>query len=176
MTYRPAESMFGPPFTARIPSVLYTLLAVVVVLLVASAEMGRSALLKAYLIDRPHPIEARTFAALLVVGALASLVRSGMRGVRIRGDAVEYRDVATLGWPKVRRYKWAQIDRIVFDEDHSIALDLWDGTRAFLPVVSDARGLSSVLETVAAARAIPVSGGAGLDEIPESEEFDTDPP
>jgi hypothetical protein len=33
-----------------------------------------------------------------------------------------------------------------------------------------------VLETVAAARAIPVKGGAGLDEIPESGEFDTDSP
>lgn len=175
MTYRPAESMFGPPFSARIPSMLYMAVALVVVLMVASAEAGQSAALRAYLIERPHPIEARTFAALLVLGAIASLVRSNMRGVRIRGDALEYRDVATMGWPKVRRYKWAQIDRIIF-EDSSIALDLWDGTRAFLPVVSDLRGLSSVLETIAAARAIPVKGGAGLDDIPESGEFDTDAP
>lgn len=175
MTYRPAESTFGPPLAARIPSLLYMTLALAVVLMVAAAEAGQSASLRAYLIERPHPIEARTFAALLVLGALASLLRSNMRGVRIRGDAVEYRDVASLGWPKVRRYKWAQIDRIVF-EDQVIALDLWDGTRAFLPVVSDLRGLSSVLETVAAARAIPVKGGAGLDEIPESGEFDPDSP
>lgn len=175
MTYRPAESMFGPPFSARIPSMLYLGVALVVVLLVASAETGQSAVLHAYLIQRPHPIEARTFAALLVLGALASLLKANMRGVRIRGDAVEYRDVAPLGWPKVRRYKWAQIDRIVFEGERSIALDLWDGTRAFLPLVSDPRALSSVLETIAAARAIPVKGGAGLDEIPESEEFDADP-
>jgi len=175
MTYRPAETTFGPPFSARIPSMLYMAVALAVVLMVAAAEAGQSAALRAYLIERPRPIEARTFAALLVLGALASLLRSNMRGVRIRGDAVEYRDVATLGWPKVRRYKWAQIDRVVF-EDSGIAFDLWDGTRAFLPEVSDLRGLSSVLETVATARAIPVKGGAGLDEIPESGEFDTDSP
>lgn len=176
MTYRPAESMFGPPFAARIPSVLYLLLAGTVVVAVIMAELAQGGWLRAYLIERPHPIEARTFAALLALGALASLVRSSMRGVRIRGDAVEFRDVAMLGWPKVRRYKWAQIDRIVFGEDRSVALDLWDGTRAFLPVVSDARGLSAILEKVAAARAIPVTGGAGLDEIPESEEFESEPP
>jgi hypothetical protein len=176
MTYRPAESMFGPPWSARIPSVLYVLLAGSVVALVASAEMAQGGALRAYLIERPHPIEARTFAALLAVGALASLVRSSMRGVRIRGDALEFRDVASLGWPKVRRYKWAQIDRIVFEEDRSVALDLWDGTRAFLPVVSDPRRLSTVLEKVAAARAIPVTGGVGLDEIPETEEFESEPP
>jgi hypothetical protein len=176
MTYRPAETTFGPPWSKRIPSALYMLLAMSVVAMVASAETGQSRALRAYLIERPHPIDARTFALLLLIGAVASLVRSGMRGVRIRSDAVEYRDVASLGWPRVRRYKWAQIDRIVFHEDDSIALDLWDGTRAFLPVVSNVRGLSSVLETVAAARAIPVTGGVGLDEIPESDEFETDPP
>jgi hypothetical protein len=176
MTYRPAESMFGPPWSSRIPSLVYLFLAVLVVVMVASAEMGPSGWLRAYLIEQQRPIGARTFAGLLVIGALASVMRTNMRGVRIRADALEYRDVAALGWPRVRRYKWAQIDRIVFSEDNSISLDLWDGTRAFLPVVSDARGLSSVLEKVAAARAIPVSGGAGLDEIPESEEFDTDPP
>ncbi len=175
MTYRPAESMFGPPWSARIPSMLYLLLAAMVVTLVVSAEMGHGAL-RAYLIERPRPISARAFAALLMVGALASLLRSSMRGVRIRGDAVEYRDVASLGWPRIRRYKWAQIDRIVFEADRSVALDLWDGTRAFLPVVSDPRGLSNVLEKVAAARAIPVTGGSGLDELPDSQEFDSDPP
>ena len=54
----------------------------------------------------------------------------------------------------------------------AIALDLWDGSRAFLPEVSDREGLAAVLEKVAVARAIPVRGGAGLDEIPESDEFE----
>ena len=177
MTYRPAESMFGPPWSARIPSLVYTLIAGTAVALVVSAELRPNTWLWAYLIQQPRPIQARTFAGLLSIGALASLIRSGMRGVRIRGDALEYRDVASLGWPRVRRYKWAQIDRIVFEKGNSsIALDLWDGTRAFLPVVSDPRGLSAVLEKVAMARAIPVSGGAGLDEIPDKEEFDSEPP
>jgi hypothetical protein len=96
-----------------------------------------------------------------------------MRGVRVRGDAVEYRDVVSLAWPRVRRYKWAQIDRITL-RDGAIGLDLWDGTHTELPPVSDPPGLSRVLEQVAAARAIPITGGRGLDEIPDSEEFDSE--
>jgi hypothetical protein len=55
-----------------------------------------------------------------------------------------------------------------------ISLDLWDGTQQELPPVSNAQGLRRVLEKVAAARAIPITGGQGLDEIPESDEFDSD--
>jgi hypothetical protein len=174
MTYRPAESFFGPPLIMRVPSILYALIALLVVALVASAEMGPpGSALRAYMIERPHPISARAFAIMIVIGAVASILRAGMRGVRIRGDALEYRDVVSWAWPRVRRYKWAQIDRITLSSD-MISLDLWDGTQQELPPVSDARGLSRVLEKVAAARAIPISGGQGLDEIPESDEFDSD--
>jgi hypothetical protein len=105
-----------------------------------------------------------------LVGALASILQSSMRGVRIRGDGVEYRDMVTIGIPRVKRLRWAQMDCIVLDLPQTIAIDLWDGTRAYLPVVSDRALLSATLEKVAAARAIPVRGGAGLDEIPEREE------
>ena len=174
MTYRPAESFFGPPLIVRVPSILYAVLALAVVVMVASAEMGPpGSFLRAYMIERPHPISARTFAIMVVIGAVASILRSGMRGVRIRGDAVEYRDVVSWTWPRIRRFKWAQIDRITLSSD-MVSLDLWDGTHQELPPVSDAEGLSRVLEKVAAARAIPISGGQGLDEIPESDEFDSD--
>ncbi|HLV64599.1 MAG TPA: hypothetical protein VKY73_02255, partial [Polyangiaceae bacterium] len=72
---------------------------------------------------------------------------------------------------KLKRYRWAQIDRVILDLPHTVALDLWDGTRAFLPRVADRQGLGAALEKVAAARAIPVRGGAGLDEIPESTDY-----
>ena len=74
------------------------------------------------------------------------------------------------GIPRVKRVRWAQMDCIVLDLPQTIAIDLWDGTRAYLPVVNDRALLSATLEKVAAARAIPVRGGAGLDEIPESAE------
>jgi len=41
--------------------------------------------------------------------------------------------------------------------------------------VDDREGLAATLEKVAAARAIPVRGGVGLDEIPEAEELEEDP-
>jgi hypothetical protein len=177
MTYRPAETVFGPPLAQRLPSFIYLFAALAVAAVVAIAERSPpGSTLYDWVIarDAARLITSRTLAIVLLAGAVASLVRASMRGVRVRGDGVEYRDVLPLGWPRVRRYKWAQIDRIVLDTPRAIALDLWDGTRAFLPRVNDRSGLSAALEKVAAARAIPVRGGAGLDEIPERAEFDSE--
>jgi hypothetical protein len=154
---------------------VYAAIAVLVAVMMLLAERGVPGTgLRAYLIEQPHPIGPWTFVALIGVGAIASMLRASMRGVRVRGDSLEYRDVVSFAWPRVRRYRWAQIDRILLDAEQSLALDLWDGTRAFLPSVGDHRGLSAVLEKVGAARAIPVRGGVGLDEIPDSTEFDDD--
>jgi hypothetical protein len=177
MTYRPTEAFFGPPWVVRVPSLVYLLIAVTALIVLIVAEQGPSdtwLYVKLVEEDVRHIISARTLVAVLLVSATAATLRAGMRGVRVRGDAVEYRDVVAFGWPKVKRYKWAQIDRIILDSSHHVSLDLWDGTRAFLPTVSDRVGLSAALEKVAAARAIPVRGGRGIDEIPESGEYDTD--
>lgn len=174
MTYRPAETAFGPPLSARIPSFIYLLAALLVVMVVVLAENSpHGSWLYVNVVERGARgvIASRTVAFLLVLGALSALLRANMRGVRIRGDGVEYRDVVSLGLPRLRRYRWAQIDGIVLDLPESVALDLWDGTRAFLPVVADRVGLAAALEKVGVARAIPVRGGVGLDEIPESVDF-----
>jgi hypothetical protein len=174
MTYRPKESVFGPPFVVRVPSLLYLAIAIAVAGVVLVAERSPGSALFAYIVERDvhRIIGSRTLAIVLFASALAAVLRSSMRGVRVRGDGVEYRDVLTLGWPRVRRFRWAQIDCIVLDQPRMIAIDLWDGTRAFLPEVGDRDGLAALLEKVATARAIPVRGGAGLDEIPESDEFE----
>jgi hypothetical protein len=177
MTYRPTETSFGPPFLLRVPSLLYVALALAAVIVVLIAESSSStSWLYVNVVERGVRgfMSARVFAGCLVVGALASVLRTNMRGVRIRGDGVEYRDVVSLGIPRLRRYKWAQIDRVILDSPRSVALDLWDGTRAFLPEVSDRPTLSATLEKVAHARAIPVRGGKGLDELPDSAEFSED--
>lgn len=174
MTYRPTETSFGPPLLVRVPSILYGLTALAAVVTVVLAESSPSgSWLYVNVVERGVRgfMSARMFAGCLVVGALASLIRAGMRGVRIRSDGVEYRDIVSLGIPKLRRFKWAQIDRVILDSPRYIALDLWDGTRAFLPEVSDRPTLSATLEKVAHARAIPVRGGQGLDELPDSAEF-----
>lgn len=174
MTYRPAESIFGPPWPARVPAMLYVLLALGVVAFVVTGEAAPSnTWLYIYVVEQDvhRVVGMRTLAAVVCLSALATVVRSGMRGVRVRPDGVEYRDVLTLGLPRVRRFRWAQIDCVVLDQPNTIALDLWDGSRAFLPRVGDRAGLALVLETVATARAIPVRGGRGIDEIPESGEI-----
>jgi hypothetical protein len=173
MTYRPTETSFGPPLLIRVPSLIYAALAAAAVVVVLIAESSpSSSWLYVNVVERGVRgiMSARTFAACLVVGAVASVLRANMRGVRIRGDGVEYRDVVSLGIPRLKRFKWAQIDRVILDAPRNVALDLWDGTRAFLPEVSDRPSLSATLEKVAHARAIPVRGGHGLDELPESGE------
>ena len=174
MTYRPTESTFGPPFAARIPSLLYLACALAGVAIVVVAEHSSSnSWLYVNVVERGVRglMSARLCAGLLLAGAVSSFLRTNMRGVRVRGDGVDYRD-SSLGWPRARRFKWAQIDRIVLDMPTHIALDLWDGSRSFLPTVADRAGLALVLEKVGHSRAIPVRGGLGLDEIPEEGEFD----
>lgn len=175
MTYAPAESTFGPPLRTRIPSFVYLALALAVIVTVVIAESSPSdSWLFVNIVERGQrgPITARTLAFMVFLGAFSSVLRANMRGVRIRGDGVEYRDIVSLGLPKVKRFRWAQIDQIILDlPEQCVALDLWDGSRAFLPIVQDRSGLANALERVGAARAIPVRGGVGLDEIPESADF-----
>lgn len=178
MTYRPTERVFLPPWHLRLPSLVYLGLAVMVLVVVVVAEQSptNSALfIRVIEQNARRVISPRTFAILLVVSAASAAIRTGMRGVRVRGDGIEYRDIVGFVWPKRRRYRWPQIDRILFDIPAEIAVDLWDGTRAYLPKVADRDGLVSTLEVVAAARAIPVRGGAGLDDIPEADELEEDP-
>jgi hypothetical protein len=174
MTYRPAETAFGPPVRVKIPAFLYLLVALAAAMTVLIAEKSPAgSFLYLQIVERSARgfVSARTVTVLLILGAISSLVRANMRGVRIRSDGVEYRDVVTLGLPKLRRYRWAQIDRVVLDLPDCLAFDVWDGTRVFLPEVADRAGLSQALEKIAAARAIPVRGGLGLDELPESPEL-----
>lgn len=173
MTYRPADAVFGPPFSVRLPSLVYLGVALIVSTLVLVGERSpANSWLHDYVVAQNvgRVISSRTLALALILGAISSAVRTSMRGVRVRGDGVDYKEVVAL-WPRVRRYKWAQIDRISLTTRSSIILDLWDGTHAVLPAVRDQKGLGQALERVAYARAIPVLGGAGLDDIPESRDF-----
>jgi hypothetical protein len=173
MTYRPTERNFGPPGWVWVAPSLYMLLAVAVAVIVAMAEANpESSPLFSYLVNKGRTgwVSTRALAVFLIAGGAASVVRSSMRGVRVRGDGLIYRDLVSFTWPKVRRFRWPQIDAVLLDQRDTIALDLWDGSRVYLPEVADRDGLAIVLEKVAAARAIPVRGGGRLDEIPEPEQ------
>lgn len=168
MTYRPRETVFGPPLSARLPSLFYLAFALGVVAFVLLGEQADSnSWWFNYVVaeDVRRVMKIRTFAVILLISALASLIRAGMRGVRIYPDGVETRDVLSFILPRLKRYRWPQIERIVFDQKTVIALDLWDGSRAFLPAVGEHDKLAAALERVAAARAIPVRGGTLDSEI-----------
>jgi hypothetical protein len=169
MTYRPRASVYSVPWRERIPSLVYLAAAVLSVALVVIGERSAPGSWPyEYIVvrDRSRLLGSRAFATLLSIGAISSVLRGSMRGVRIFGDGVEAREITPLFVPRVRRYRWTQMVLIVVDQPH-VALELWDGQRAVLPAVGDREGLVATLERVAAARDIPVQGGRGLDEIPE---------
>jgi hypothetical protein len=165
MTYRPKEEFFGPPLWARVPSFLHAAVALGVVILVVVVEKRPGSALYAYMFRQEHLIDAHMLAIAFAVSGTASLIRSGMRGVRVRPDWVEYRDVISSLWPRVKKFRWAQIDQITFEPSGSISVNLWDGRREFLPKVEDRSRLGRTLERVALARAIPLSGATGLDDL-----------
>ena len=169
MTYRPREAVYSVPWLERVPSLVYLAAALVAVVLVLVGEHSDpGSWLFHYVVVQDHMrlISSRTFAVVLSLGAIASVLRGNMRGVRIFGDGVEAREITQLFFPRVRRYRWPQMALIVLDQRH-VAVELWDGQRALLPAVGDREGLAAELERVAAARDIPVQGGRGLDEIPD---------
>jgi len=177
MTYRSGQQSFGPPLSRKLPSYLYLVVSCSVVLAMVVGEHSPPGSWLFHYVVELNPgrvMGIHTFAMCLMTGALSAVLRAGMSGVHIHGDGVEAREVQ--GWvvPRVRRFRWPELERIVLDQKTRIALDLWDGSRAFLPVVKDRQGLSTALEKVAMSRAIPVRGGRGLDEIPEREDVEPD--
>jgi hypothetical protein len=177
MTYRPdRRQTFGPPLRERALTLAYLAFAAVVVTLILygqNAASSNSALFQ-YVVegDRHRIIPSSVCAIILGVSATAAFLREQMRGVVVHPDGIEMRELLTFGWPKVRRLSWQQIDRVFVPSadprkpapagEAKIRLDLWDGTRAWLPKVSNPTGLGLLLERVALARAIPVEGGTGL--------------
>ena len=171
MTYRPQESVFGPPLVTRLPSMLYLAAALGIGILVLVGQQSATGSWAFHYVveeDVARVMSIRTFAVILFVSALASVVRGGMRGVRIYPDGVEAREVLSFIVPKLRRYRWPQIERILLDGASHIAFDLWDGSRAYLPKVSDRPALEAALQQVALARAIPIRGGAPLDDLEDA--------
>src|SRR4051812_48881709 len=173
MTYRPSETAFGPPLSAHLPSAVYLIVAIgAVVTVFVAYQSPVGSFLYNQIVERSMRgvIGARTVSLLLVAGAVSSFIKTSMRGVRIHPDGLEFREVVSLGIPRARRYKWAQIDRILLDSPSAIVIELWDGTHAYLPDVSDREQLGAALEKIALARAIPVRGGSGVDELPDETE------
>lgn len=181
MSYRPDSTMsFGPPLKERLPWFAYFAFALVIVgIIVYGQNAPTNSTLFRYVVeeDRHRIMPASVCAIILFCSALAGLLRDQMRGVVVRPDGVELRELLAFGIPRVRKWTWAQIDRMRLPttEDTNaenpvlhgdITLDLWDGSSTLLPTVNNKLGLALVLERVALSRSIPIEGGTGmLDDI-----------
>jgi hypothetical protein len=166
MAYSPSPKErhpFGPPFVTRIPSLVYLCvgIALVIVVMVAYSSSGNGKLYELIAEgDKYRAVRSPILAGMVLVSAIATVLRSHMRGVIVHGDGVEMRDILLLGFPTVRKLAWAQIHRIVVDDTQSrtrVALELWDNTHLKLPEVRKGRELADLLERIGASRKIPTT-------------------
>jgi hypothetical protein len=138
------RTKFGPPLRTRLPSALYLLgaLALGAVVLYAYTAAPSTSRLFVWAVegDRDRPVSAGILAIVVVVSALATVLRTHMRGVVVSELWIEARYLLPLGIPKARRWGWPQVLRIVIDEAR-VALELWDGSFEKLPEVARPREL-----------------------------------
>jgi len=148
---KPLRRTFIAPFKARAPSLVFLAFAFVVAGIVLAAYNGSSSSrLFVWIVegDRNRPLGAQPLSVLILVSALGTVLRSWMRGVIVTNEGIETREVLLFGVPRLKRWVWPQIDRLVLD-DRGVMLELWDGQYERLPSVEDQKGLSDLLEAVA---------------------------
>lgn len=143
---------FGPPVWQRLPSLIFLGFAGALALAALVAHYGSSntALYRFIVTEGRTPL-----VFVIVLAAVATFIRSGMRGVVVTREGVETRNLS-MGFPRVRKYRWAQIDRVVLDKD-AVLFELWNGTYERLPRVRDGEKLVDLLGRVAVGRGRPVT-------------------
>ena len=163
MTYSPPngeKTKFGPPLRSRIPSALYLFgaLGLGAAVWYAYALAPSSSRVFAWVVegDRARPISASVLATMVVVSAVATVVRTHMRGVVLSDDWIEARYLLALGIPRARRWGWPQVLRVVVDGTR-VALELWDGSFERLPEVARGRELVDLVVQQAQRRRIDVT-------------------
>lgn len=157
MAYNPEKAdrfAFGPPLLARLPSLVFLAAAAAMALTVLAAYNASSnSSLFIWVVegDRHRVFGSGPFAFLILFIAVANVVKTELRGVIVTGEAIETRDVRLGGVPMVKRWSWAQIDRVVVDDDQ-VMLELWNGTYDRLPKVHKAKELGDIIARIATAR------------------------
>ncbi len=159
MPDKPLRRTFISPMKTRAPSLVYLGFALVFVAVVLAAYNGSSnSRLWVFIVegDRSRPLGAQPFSILILLSALGTVLRSWMRGVIVTNEGIDTREVLLFGVPRLKRWAWPQIDRLVLD-DHGVMLELWDGQYERLPDVADPKALADLLEQIATARSIQVT-------------------
>ncbi len=157
MSYAPDPALrhtFGAPLKTHAFSLAYFAFALVVSGVVLAAYNGSSnSALWIWVVegDRGRPLGSQSLSILIFVSALGTVIRSWMRGVVVTNEGIESREVLLLGVPRIKKWAWAQIDRLVVDEK-GVMLELWDGQYERLPSVAEPVKLADLLEQIGAAR------------------------
>ncbi len=147
MTYRPERRVaFGPPFRKRVLSYTYLAFALAVCGIIIYGQHAPSGSWAFHYVvegDSSRVVPSSVCAIILMCSALAGVLREQMRGVILHPEGIDVRELLSLGWPRVRRFHWSQIDRVFVPSaqaltEKNIRLDLWDGTRTWLPDVAKA--------------------------------------
>jgi hypothetical protein len=145
---------FGPPLRHTLPSYIFLAAALTFAIIVAIAYAGSSnSQLFVWVVegDRHRQVGAQPLAWFITFCALGTVLRAHLRGVIISQDGIELRTILPMGLPKVRKMMWAQIDRIVIDEN-GVMLELWNGEYERLPAVKEHEVLAKTLEATAGLR------------------------
>jgi hypothetical protein len=163
MTYSPpagGRAKFGPPWRSRLPSAAYLLGALVLgaVVLYGYTAAPSSSAIFSWIVegDRGRPVSAAVLAIAIVISALATVVRTHMRGVLVSDQWVEARYLLPLGIPRARRWAWAQVHRVVVDGPR-LGFELWDSSFERLPEVARAYELTDLVLQQARMRRIGIT-------------------
>jgi hypothetical protein len=158
MAYSPDASdrfAFGPPTSARIPGYLFLLFAGALATAVVTAyyQVPHNSSLYIWVVEGDHHrvFGSSPLAAIILIAAIGNVIKTGLRGVIVTASGVESRGLIAGGLPKVQRWMWTQIDRVVIDGE-SVLLELWNGEYERLPKVKDGRKLANLIASVATAR------------------------
>lgn len=150
MAYNPNPDerfVFGPPIWQRLPSLLFLGFAAALGVATFAAYNGstNSALHRFIVAENRTPL-----VVVIALAAVATFIRAGMRGVIVTREGVETRTLS-MGFPRVRKWRWAQIDRVILDKEQ-VLLELWNGTFERLPSVRHGEKMVDLLERVAIGR------------------------
>jgi len=150
---------FGAPLSQRVPSYLFLALAIGVAVTVAMAHgMSANSTLFIWVVegDRGRPLPASVLSTIILISGLATALRSHMRGVIVHKDGIEARYLLAMGMPRIRKWAWPQIHRMVMD-DEGVILELWDGQYDRLPDVDRGADMANLLEGMASRHNITVT-------------------
>jgi hypothetical protein len=162
MAYNAASdgpTTFGPPLRQRVPSFIYLAFSGALAAVVfAAPSFPRGSFLFRFIVegDNGRPLSAAAISLILIASAVGTVIRAHMRGVIVKREGLEARYLLALGFPRIRRWTWAQVHRIVLADDQAM-LELWDSSYARLPEVAETTAMLSLLEQVGHARAITVT-------------------